>query len=63
MNKKLIDFEAALIHQTDDAYLLQIDGLDENHWFPKSLTEDNDDGTWTVPGWLIEAKELENVIT
>ena len=48
MSDRLYDFAATKIHSTENAVLLDC-GLDEPVWFPKSVIEDNGDGTWTVP--------------
>lgn len=52
----LYDFAATLRHETEKAYLLN-DGF-KDVWLPKSHTEDNGDGTWTVPQWLAGEKGL-----
>lgn len=51
MSDRLYDFDAELKMETDKALLLDT-GNDKPIWFPKSLTENNDDGTFTVPEWL-----------
>ena len=45
---KLHDFDAKIVHETERALLLDV-GQDEPLWFPKSIIENNDDGTFTVP--------------
>jgi hypothetical protein len=55
-NTELVDIEAELRHETDKALLL-FDGK-RKAWVPKSLVEDNGDGTFTMPHWLAEDKEL-----
>lgn len=55
MDNEIVEIAAMLRHETDKAYLL-FDGVREA-WVPKSLTEDNKDGTWTLPIWL--AKKVE----
>ena len=52
----LVDIAAELAHQTDDAFLL-FDG-DKPVWVPKSLVEDNNDGTFAMPEWLAKEKGL-----
>lgn len=47
---KLIEIAAELRHETADAFLLD-DGSAEK-WVPRSLVEDNEDGTFTMPEWL-----------
>ena len=49
-DSKLYDFEAELKHETANAYLVN-DG-DNDYWLPKKLTENNGDGTFTIPEWL-----------
>lgn len=53
---KLHDFEAVLLMETDAAYKLDTDC--GPIWFPKSLTENNNDGTFTVPEWVAVEKGL-----
>ena len=53
---KLFDFAATLKHETDNAYLVN-DG-DKDYWLPKKLTEDNGDGTFTIPEWLAVEKGI-----
>lgn len=65
MKKELVDIAAELHHETDGAYLLW-DGrteikknggtLDVKVWVPKSMVENNKDGTWTMPEWLAKDK-------
>ena len=57
MSQDLYDFAAELVRETDLAVLLDC-GEAHPIWFPKSLTEDNGDGTWTVPEWLAEDKGI-----
>jgi hypothetical protein len=47
---RLTEIAAEKRHETDRAYLL-FDG-DKEEWVPKSLVEDNGDGTFTMPEWL-----------
>jgi hypothetical protein len=53
---KLFDFAATLKHETDNAFLVN-DG-DRDYWLPKKLTENNNDGTWTLPEWLAVEKGI-----
>lgn len=46
MAKELYDFEAEIIHETDKV------------WFPKSILEDNGDGTFTCPEKFAIEKEI-----
>lgn len=46
---KLYDFAAEKRHETDKATLI-FDG-EKEYWIPKSLLQDNNDGTYTVPEW------------
>lgn len=66
MTERLIDISAILRHETDSAYLLY-DGRSEikkgdttpselRVWVPKSITENNGDGTFTMPEWLAKDK-------
>lgn len=55
-DSKLYDFAAELKHETANAYLVN-DG-DKDYWLPKSMTEDNGDGTFTIPQWLAEEKGI-----
>jgi hypothetical protein len=49
-DSKLFDFSATLKHETENAYLVN-DG-DKDYWLPKSMTENNGDGTFTIPEWM-----------
>jgi hypothetical protein len=51
---ELVDIAAHIVHETEKAYLLH-DGARQD-WFPKSVTEDNKDGTFTVPYRLAHEK-------
>lgn len=53
---KLYDFAAELKHETPSAFLVT-DGTDD-YWLPKSMTEDNNDGTFTCPEWLCIEKGI-----
>jgi hypothetical protein len=53
---KLFDFAATLKHETDGAFLVN-DG-DNDFCLPKKLTEDNGDGTFTLPEWLAVEKGI-----
>jgi hypothetical protein len=53
---KLFDFAATLKHETDAAFLVN-DG-DKDYWLPKKLTEDNGDGTFTIPEWMAIEKGI-----
>ena len=53
----LFDFAAVIVHETDAATLLDV-GLDDPVWFPKSVLQDNGDGTWTVPERLAVEKGI-----
>jgi hypothetical protein len=52
---RLVDIAAELRHETLKAWLI-FDG-DQEVWVPKSLVENNGDGTFTMPEWF--AKKLE----
>ena len=45
---KLVTIDATIEHQTKMAYLLDFGGK-WPEWVPKSVTEDNEDGTFTLP--------------
>lgn len=53
---ELFDVAAELRHETERAFLL-FDG-DKEVWVPKSLVENNEDGTFTMPLWLAEKHGL-----
>jgi hypothetical protein len=53
---KLFDFAAVLKHETDNSLFVN-DG-DKDFWLPKKLTEDNGDGTFTIPEWLAVEKGI-----
>ncbi len=44
----IVDIEATLVHETEKAVLLDAGG-DKPVWVPKSVIEDNEDGTWSLP--------------
>ena len=52
----LVDIEADLIHETDKAYLLS--NGERQVWVPKSVVQNNEDGTWTMPERLAVDKGL-----
>lgn len=56
MNSRLVEIAAEIVHETDKAYLLS-DGV-RKAWVPKSVTQDNDDGTFTMPERLAQEKEF-----
>lgn len=51
---ELVDVEAHIKAETDKAWKLFDGSVTE--WVPKSLVEDNRDGTFTMPEWLAEEK-------
>jgi hypothetical protein len=56
MKRKLIDIIAEERGTTEKAMRL-FDGK-RSVWLPKRFVEDNGDGTFTMPLWLAEEKEL-----
>ena len=63
----LVDIEVHLHHETDAAYLVSPNGTKDpkdprkyigQQWLPKSLVEKNLDGSFTLPEWLAEEKDL-----
>jgi len=48
--KELVDIEAEIRSETQNAWLLH-DGT-KTEWVPKSQVENNGDGTFTMPTWL-----------
>lgn len=48
MPVKLYDFAGEIVHETELALLIDC-GEKQPIWFPKSIVEDNGDGTFTVP--------------
>ena len=56
MKSDVIDIAAELRHETERAFLI-FDGLKEV-WVPKSLAEQNDDGTYTIKEWFAKDKGL-----
>jgi 6-phosphogluconolactonase/glucosamine-6-phosphate isomerase/deaminase len=53
---RLVEIAAEIIHETEKAYLL-FDGA-RKAWVPKSVTQDNEDGTFTMPERLAQEKEF-----
>lgn len=54
VESKLVDIAGELRGETDKAYRIY-DGK-TTEWVAKSLVEQNDDGTWTMPEWLAKEK-------
>jgi hypothetical protein len=52
----LIEIAAELRHEVEKALYL-FDGV-KSVWVPKSLVENNGDGTFTMPEWLAKEKGL-----
>jgi len=52
----LIDIAAVKRDETESALLLD-DGVGKA-WVPKSMVEDNGDGTWAMPEWLATVKRF-----
>ena len=46
---KSVTIDATIEHETELAYLLDFGGKWGPEWVPKSVTEDNEDGTFTLP--------------
>lgn len=55
-DENLFDFAAELKHETDKAFLVN-DG-EKDYWLPKRFTEQNADGTFTIPEWLAVEKGI-----
>ncbi len=53
----IIDIAATLKHETAAAFLLD-DGTEDPVWLPKSMVENNGDGTFAMPEWLAKEKGL-----
>lgn len=53
---ELYDFVGKMLTETDKGILIH-DG-EKKVWLPKRFVEDNEDGTFTIPQWLAEEKEL-----
>ena len=52
-----VEISAELIHETDDAYLIEPpDG--RRVWLPKSKCEYDGKITFTIPEWLAEQRDL-----
>ena len=61
--EELVDVDAKLFSETPDAYCVTIDddkfGKEApRYWIPKTLVRNNEDGTFTMPGWLAKDKGL-----
>jgi hypothetical protein len=56
ISPKLFDFAAELKHETEKAFLVN-DGT-ADHWLPKHFTENNGDGTFTIPEWMAVEKGI-----
>lgn len=55
-NHPLVEIAAELIHETEKAFLL-FDGV-RKAWVPKSVTQDNGDGTFTMPERVAQEREF-----
>ena len=53
---RFYDFAGTKLRETQEAIL--IDDGTKRVWFPKSMIEENNDGTFTVPEWLAIEKEI-----
>ena len=53
-----VDVECTVIHQTDAGVLLESHDTGRQSWFPLSLVEDNDDGSWAVPERMAQDREF-----
>lgn len=56
-SQRLFDFAGKKEHETPKAMLIDHGG-DEAIWIPKSIVEDNGDGTFTVPEWYAIEKGI-----
>lgn len=56
MADDFVKFPAALIHETDTAYLL--DTAEGEIWFPKSVTIEIAIGVFEVPYWLAKERGI-----
>jgi hypothetical protein len=54
--KELVDLTLNIKYQTASAWL--VDDGKRSVWLPKSVAQDNGDGTFTLPLWLATEKEL-----
>ena len=52
----LTDIAARVERESEKAWL--VDDGDRKVWLPKSLVEQNGDGTFTLPEWLAKEKGL-----
>lgn len=56
-NSDLFDFSATVVRESEKAWQLDV-GEANPVWMPKSLVEDNGDGTFTAPEWLCKEKGI-----
>lgn len=52
-----IEISAELVHETDDAYLIEEPG-GRREWVPKSAVVWDGKVTFTMPEWLAEKRDL-----
>ncbi len=68
MSQELVDIDCKVVRETERAILIE-DGSEvpapfgsgkvaRQVWLPKSLAEDNGDGTVTIPRWVAEREGL-----
>ena len=56
VESKIVDIEAVVLFENRAGTAIKIDDGKTNCWVPKSLVQDNNDGTVSIPEW--KAKEL-----
>lgn len=59
-SEKLITLDLEIRFRTAKAFGFQTDKQRDLVWCPQSLVEDNGDGTFTMPEWLVIDKGLES---
>lgn len=52
----IIDIEATITAETEKAFRLDVGN--GGQWVPKSMVENNGDGTFAMPEWFATDKEL-----
>ena len=58
----LVEIKGTIKHETKLAYLIYDETSGNTAWVPKSIAQNNNDGTFTMPRRFAEEKEFEEDI-
>ena len=51
-------YRGRMVHEVAKAFLVDIEGHDEEIWLPKSQVDWNGGSEFTIPDWLVREKDL-----